>query len=302
MSISVFPATPSFAAEIGDIDLREPLVDEDLKAIRDAFTTYAVLVFPAQDLSVEDHLAFAAHFGTLERTVQAMLPGQVLRVRDEIADAANLEPDGTLRNTESRMWKFLVTNRLWHTNSSFKAPSGYASLLYARSIPPVGGNTEFADLRAAYNALPAATKVRLKGMVAEHSLLFSTRKIGFTDFSEMERQAFAPVLRPLVRTIPQSGRESLYLASHIGLVRGLPDEESETLLRELTAHATQRQFVYAHRWRTGDLVMWDNRCTMHRGREFDDKRWPRDMQRATTSDGIDAFGTVETARTLPIDY
>jgi alpha-ketoglutarate-dependent 2,4-dichlorophenoxyacetate dioxygenase len=196
----------------------------------------------------------------------------------------------------------MMGNRLWHTDCSFKAPSGYASILYARSIPPIGGHTEYADLRAAYDALPATTKARLRNLIAEHSLLNSRKRIGFTIFTDAERKTFAPVLRPLVRTIPESGRESLYLASHIGRIQGLPDDDAESLVQELIVHATQRQFVYTHRWRVGDLVMWDNRCTMHRGTEFDDLRWPRDMQRATTSDRIDAFGTQEQVRDMPADY
>ena len=160
----------------------------------------------------------------------------------------------------------------------------------------------FADLRSAYDALPESTKLRLRDLMAEHSLLYSRKRIGFTEFTDAENRAFAPVLRPLVRTIPESGRESLYIASHIGRIHGLPDEEAEALLKELTAHATQPQFVYTHRWRVGDLVMWDNRCTMHRGTEFDDLRWPRDMQRVTTSDRIDAFGAQERPRVTPTDY
>jgi alpha-ketoglutarate-dependent 2,4-dichlorophenoxyacetate dioxygenase len=304
MNISIFPVTPSFVAEIGDLDLGGPLAEEDLKVVRDAFATYAVLVFPAQDLTIDQHLAYAANFGPLERTVEIALGRAKLRIgHEEIADVANLSSDGKIwREDARRRHLSMMGNRLWHTDSSFKAPSGYASLLYARSIPPVGGHTMFADLRAAYDALPESTKLSLRGLMAEHSLLYSRRRIGFTDFTGTEKGASAPVLRPLVRTIPESGRESLYIASHIGRIHGLPDEEAEGLLKELTAHATQPQFVYTHRWRVGDLVMWDNRCTMHRGSEFDDLRWPRDMQRATTSDRIDAFGVQESSHNTETDY
>ena len=303
MSASIFPVTPRFAAEVGDLDLRYPIAPDDLAAVRVAFQSYAVLVFPAQDLSAEQHLAFAANFGPLERTVQLAMKSEKLRVREEIADVANMGPDGKLWKKDSRMRAFqLQGNRLWHTDSSFKAPTGYASLLYARSVPPVGGHTEFADLRAAYETLPAATKERLRGLMAEHSLLYSRGKLGFTDFNDEERKAFAPVVRPLVRTLPDSNRSTLYIASHVGRIRGLSDDEATTLMNELTAHATQRQFVYTHRWRVGDVVMWDNRCTMHRGTDYDDLRWPRDMQRATTSDSIDAFGIPEGASTNSADY
>jgi alpha-ketoglutarate-dependent 2,4-dichlorophenoxyacetate dioxygenase len=304
MSVSIFTVTPSFVAEIGDLDVSRPLADEDLKAVRDAFASYAVLIFPAQDLTVDQHLTFAANFGPLERTVEIALGRAKLRIgREEIADVANLSSDGKIwREDTRRRHLSMMGNRLWHTDSSFKAPSGYASLLYACSIPPVGGHTMFADLRAAYDALPESTKLRVRGLMAEHSVLYSRKRIGFTEFTDTEKRAFTPVLRPLVRTIPESGRETLYIASHIGRIQGLPDMETEDLLKELTAHATQPQFVYTHRWRVGDLVMWDNRCTMHRGTEFDDLRWPRDMQRATTSDRIDAFGVQESPHDTETDY
>jgi len=232
-----------------------------------------------------------------------MLTGKKLRVQEGISDVANLDADGNVWKKDSRMRLFqMMGNRLWHTDSSFKAPSGYASVLYARSIPPIGGNTEFTDLRAAYDTLAPSMKARVKSLIAEHSLIHSRKRIGFTTLTDAEMKAFAPVLRPIIRTIPETGRESLYIASHIGRIRGMKDEETEALMKELTNHATQRQFVYAHRWRVGDLVMWDNRCTMHRGTEFDDTRWPRDMQRVTTSDRIDAFGASETVRDVPADY
>jgi len=302
MPITIVPVTPGFAAEIGDVDLRRALGAAQMQAVRDAFATYAVLVFPSQELSVEQHLAFAANFGPLERSVATQMTGRKLRTRAEIADIANMDAEGNIWRSDSRMRLFQMGNRLWHTDSSFKAPSGYASLLYARSVAPVGGHTQFADLRAAYDALPEGTRARIEGLIGEHSLLYSRRRLGFTQFTDEEKRAFAPVARPLVRTIPESGRRSLYLASHVGAIRGMPDADAQALLNELTEHATQRHFVYTHRWRVGDLVMWDNRCTMHRGTEFDDLRWPRDMHRATTSDRPDAFGAIEAAHAASADY
>lgn len=296
MPITLAPITPDFAAEVGDIDLRQPLAEDDLQAVRDAFARYAVLVFTAQELEVEQHLAFARHFGPLERSVATQMKDVKMRAPSEIADIANVDADGRIWSADSRLRQFQLGNRLWHTDSSFKSPTGYASLLCARSVAPIGGHTEFADLRAAWDALPAARQARVEGLFAEHSLLHSRRRLGFTDFTEDERRAFAPLPRPLVRTIPESGRRSLYLASHAGAIRGMDGDAAEALLAELTAHATQRQFVYTHRWRVGDLVMWDNRCTMHRGTPFDDLRWPRDMMRATCSDRADAFGTLEDKR------
>jgi alpha-ketoglutarate-dependent 2,4-dichlorophenoxyacetate dioxygenase len=302
MPISLFPVPPHFAAEVGDIDLSQPLDAGTLQSVRDAFAAYAVLAFPAQELTIEQHLAFASHFGPLETTVRLSMKHKKMRVREEIADIANLDAHGRLWRKDSRIRLFQMGNRLWHTDSSFKAPSGYASLLYARSVAPIGGHTEFADLRAAYDALPAAMKGRLRGLIAEHSLIYSRGKLGFNDFTEQEKEAFAPVLRPLVRRIPESGRDSLYIASHIGRIRGMEDADALALVAELIAHATQRQFVYTHRWRVGDLVMWDNRCTMHRGTDYEDTRWVRDLQRATTSDRIDAFGTLEQPSAATADY
>ena len=302
MPISIFPVTPRFAAEVGDIDLSRPLDAATLQAAREAFATYAVLVFPAQTLNVQQHLAFAKNFGPLEVTVQRALRTEKLRVPEQIADIANMDAEGALWKKESRLRLFQMGNRLWHTDSSFKAPSGYASMLYARSVAPIGGHTEFADMRAAWDALPAATKARLQGLIAEHSLMYSRRRLGFTEFTPEEKTAFAPVRRPLLRRIPESGRDTLYVASHIGRIEGMSDDEAEALVAELIAHATQRQFIYTHRWRVGDLVMWDNRCTMHRGTEYEDTRWPRDLQRATTSDRLDAFGVEEKKSALAADY
>lgn len=305
MPITLFPVTPGFACEVGGIDLSVPLNEADLTAVRAAFAKYAVLVFPAQKLSGDMHLDFARHFGSLETNVLAKL-GVKMRVREEIADVANMDANGRVWDKDSRVRLFQMGNRLWHTDSSFKAPTAYASMLYARSIPPIGGHTEFADLRAAYAALPGAMKQRVEGLVAHHSLMYSRAKLGFTEFNEAERESFAPVRRPIVRTLAGSGQKSLYLASHIGRIEGMPDDEAADLLRELTDFATQRQFVYTHRWRVdergGDLVMWDNRCTMHRGTEFEDTRWPRDMQRATTSDVPDAFGVMEEERAVSVEY
>jgi alpha-ketoglutarate-dependent 2,4-dichlorophenoxyacetate dioxygenase len=297
--VNVYPVTEEFAAEVGDVDLGRPLSDDDFARIEALLNRYSVLVFPDQHLSIDQHLEFARRFGPLETTIHATRSDARLRVRAEIADVSNLAPDDTIWGEASRKRMFEMGNRLWHTDSSFKRVPAKASLLYARSIPPVGGQTEYADMRAAYDALPTDLRDRLTGLVAEHAIMYSRRKLGFTDFSDEENRALPPVPQTLVRRHPGSGRMSLYLASHAGRVFGLGEQESTRLLEQLTAHATRREFVYAHRWRLHDLVMWDNRCTMHRGRPYDDLRWPRDMQRATVSDvaptceqeGIRAPGT-----------
>ncbi len=284
MAITVYPVTPSFAAEIGDIDLSAPLAPADVAAIKDAFTKYAVLIFPDQRLSQDQHLDFARLFGPPETTIALHRKDARLRVPKEFADVSNISPDNEVWGKDSRQRLFQLGNRLWHTDSSFKRLPALASLLYARSIPPIGGHTEFADERAAYDALPEDMKRRLDSLVAEHSIFNSRARLGFTNFSEEERQGMPAVPQVLVRTIPESGRKSLYLASHAGRILGMPEQEGRALIEELIAHATQRQFVYTHRWRVYDLVIWDNRCTMHRGTDFDDLRWKRDMQRATVSD------------------
>jgi alpha-ketoglutarate-dependent 2,4-dichlorophenoxyacetate dioxygenase len=266
------------------VDLSRQVDPTDIRAIKDAFTKYAVLIFPDQHLSQDQHLDFAKHFGPLETTIGVYRKDAPLRVRKEFADVSNLNHDNEVWGKESRVRMFQMGNRIWHTDSSFKRLPALASMLYARSIPPVGGHTEFADERAAYDALPEETKRRLDSLVAEHSIFNSRARLGFTNFNDEERRELPPVPQVVVRTIPESGRKSLYLASHAGRIFGMPETEGRALIDELIPHATQRQFVYTHRWRLHDLVMWDNRCTMHRGTEFDDLRWKRDVQRATVSD------------------
>jgi alpha-ketoglutarate-dependent 2,4-dichlorophenoxyacetate dioxygenase len=284
MAITVCPVTPGFAAEVGDVDLSCPLTDSDAAAIKAAFWQYAVLVFPEQRLEAEQHLAFAQRFGPIESDRVLDVKVTPHRLDQRFADISNLAADGKIWSEASRQRLYKAGNKLWHTDSSFKRRPGLCSLLYARRIPPVGGHTEFADQRAAYDALPDAMKKRLRGLVAEHSIATSRRRTSFTEFTADEAQRLPPVPQVLVRTIPQSGRRTLYVASHAGRIFGMPDEEGRALIDQLIAHATQRQFVYTHRWRARDLVMWDNRCTLHRGTDYDDLRWVRDLQRATVSD------------------
>jgi alpha-ketoglutarate-dependent 2,4-dichlorophenoxyacetate dioxygenase len=284
MAITICPVTESFAAEIGDVDLSAPLTEDDIASVKDAFAKYAVLIFPSQNLSTDQHLDFARYFGPLETTIALHRKDAELRVRKEFADVSNLDPENKVWGKDSRQRMFQLGNRLWHTDSSFKYLPARASLLYARSIPPVGGHTEFADQRAAYDALPEDMKRRIGSLVVEHSIFNSRARLGFTNFSDEERQNMPPVPQVLVRTLPENGRKSLYLASHAGRIFGMPDDEGRALIEELIAHITQRQFVYTHRWRSNDLVIWDNRCTMHRGTDYDDLRWRRDMQRATVCD------------------
>jgi alpha-ketoglutarate-dependent 2,4-dichlorophenoxyacetate dioxygenase len=285
MAISIFPVTPDFVAEIGDVDLSRPLSPDDQGAIKAAFWKYAVLVFPAQQLTPSQHVDFAQVFGPLEPNINSY-QDEIKRERidNRISDVSNLDQDNEILKANSRKRLSSLANRLWHTDSIFRHVPARASLLYARSVAPIGGHTEFADMRAAWDALPDETRRRIDGMVVEHSIFHSRAKLGFTDYSDRERAALPPARQVIVRTIPETGRRALYIASHAVRVIGLPEGESSRLLEELMAHATQRRFVYTHRWRLNDLVMWDNRCTMHRGTEYEEQRWKRDMQRATVSD------------------
>ena len=285
MTIRIFPVTQGFAAEIGDVDLSKALSPADARAVKAAFLEYAVLAFPGQQLTAEQHVAFAQLFGPLEPNINSYQDEVVgSRIDERISDVSNLDHNNELLPPGSRKRLSGLANRLWHTDSIFRHVPARASLLYARSVAPIGGQTEFEDMRAAWDALPEATRRRIHGLIVEHSIFNSRAKVGSTNYSEKERASLPPALQVMVRTIPETGRRSLYLASHAGRVIGMPDEEARKLLDELTAHATQRQFVYTHRWRTHDLVMWDNRCTMHRGTDYEEHRWKRDLQRATVSD------------------
>jgi alpha-ketoglutarate-dependent 2,4-dichlorophenoxyacetate dioxygenase len=284
MTVEIFPITENFAAELGDVDLAVPLNAADRAAIETALNRYSVLVFPGQHLSEEQHLDFARNFGPLETSVHAERSGAKLRLRPDLGDISNLAPDGKVWDEQDRRRMYEKGNYLWHTDSSFKRIPAKASLLYAHTIPPIAGQTEYADMRAAYDALDDPMKKRLQGLVAEHAIMNSRARLGFTDFSDEERRAFPPVPQTMVRRHAGSGRMALYIASHAGRIFGMDDEDANSLVQQLIEHASQRQFVYTHRWHVNDLVMWNNRCTMHRGRPYDDLRWPRAMQRATVAD------------------
>jgi alpha-ketoglutarate-dependent 2,4-dichlorophenoxyacetate dioxygenase len=272
---------PCLAAEVDGIELTKPLSEDDAAAIHTGMDTYAVLVFHDQKLDDEQQLAFTRSLGEIEHAI-----GTSLRAADEyrlpttFADVSNLDKDHKVFERDDRRRLFAIGNRLWHSDSSFKVVPAKYSLLHARSVPSKGGNTEFADMRAAYDALDAETKAEIEDLICEHSQIFSRQQLGFTDFTDEERARFKPVRQRLVRTHPVTGRKSLYLASHAGSIVGWPVPEARAFLKDLTEHATQRQFVYAHEWRVGDLVMWDNRRTMHRARPFPAHE-PRDMRRTT---------------------
>ena len=296
MAIGIYPVNADFAAEIGDVDLARPLSPEDRDAIKAAFWKYAVLIFPAQELTQEQHIEFAKVIGPMEPSINTYQDEvKKDRIDNRISDVSNLDHNNQILAADSRKRMSGLANRLWHTDSIFRHVPARASLLYARSVAPIGGHTQFADMRAAWDALPRAMQARLSGLTVEHSIFHSRAKLGFTDFSARERASLPPAIQVLVRTLPENARRCLYTASHAMRIMGMPEDEGTRLLEELMAHATQRQFVHTHRWRLNDLVMWDNRCTMHRGTDYDERRWKRDMHRATVSDIGNTCELAETA-------
>ena len=272
--------TTHIGAEVEGIDLREPLTPAQAEEIHAAMDRYAVLVFHDQPLANEQHLAFTRALGPLENTANILRKAADYRLPPVFADVSNLDGKNQPYAAEDRRRLFAIGNRLWHSDSSFKAIPAKYSLLRAVRIPSKGGNTEFAHMGAAYEALDDETKALIADLVCEHSQLFSRESVGFTEFTPEERERLKPVRQRLVRTLPRTGRKSVYLSSHAGTIIGWPLPEARLLLRDLTEHATQREFVYSHKWRVDDLVMWDNRQTMHRGRPFPANE-PRDVRRTT---------------------
>ena len=283
MDMSIRQIHPVFVGEVSGLDISRPLSRDEVAAIDAGMDRYAVLVFHDQKITDEQQMAFSRNFGPLEDA----RGGNITRPEDKrlqvgMNDVSNLGRDGTPLARDSRQRLFNLGNMLWHSDSSFRAIPAKYSLLSARVVNPVGGNTEFADMRAAYAALDAATKAEIEDLVCEHSLMYSRGSLGLLDYSEEERAMFRPVRQRLVRTHPVTGRKSLYLASHAGGIAGMPMPEARILLRDLTEHATQPRFVYVHTWRPWDFVMWDNRQVMHRVRRYDERQ-PRDMRRTTVA-------------------
>ena len=281
MTLSIRQVGTCFAGEASGIDLTRPLAPEDAAAIHAGMDEFAVLVFRDSPLTGEQQLAFTRGLGDIEHAIGSSLrKPEEQRLPTTFADVSNLDQNDKPLALADRRRLFAIGNRLWHSDSSFKPTPAKYSLLHALSVPSKGGNTEFADMRAAYDALEPETKREVEGLICEHSQIYSRALLGFVDFTEEERTRFAPVRQSLVRSHPVTGRVSLYLSSHAGGIVGRPVPEARAFLRDLIEHATQRQFVHAHEWRVGDLVIWDNRQTMHRARPFPAEE-PRDMRRTT---------------------
>ena len=271
---------PLFVGEVSGVDLREPLDAETFRKLSAAIDDYGVLVFHDQDIDDAQQLAFSANFGPLGSSSLNLRPDYKSRLDTRMTDISNLDEDNRVVDKDDRRRLYALANRFWHTDNAFRRIAAKYSLLSARAIPPEGGETQYADMRAAYDALPEKTKAQVEDAVAIHSIIHSREVIGFTDYADEEREGLPPVPHVMVRTHPGSGRKSLYLASYAHEIEGMPTPDARMLLYDLIEHATQREFVYTHRWRVGDVVMWDNRCTMHRARDYDMTQ-RRDLHRTT---------------------
>jgi alpha-ketoglutarate-dependent 2,4-dichlorophenoxyacetate dioxygenase len=287
MTVAIQPIQPGFVGEVSGIDISRTLSRDEVAAVEAGMDRYAVLVFHDQPLTDDQQMAFSRNFGELEVTLAGeMTKPEERRMVNELGDISNIDHRNQIRARDDAKRLYSLGNRLWHTDASFRATGAIYSLLSARVVPSAGGDTEFADMRAAYEALDDATKREIEDLICEHSIAFSRAELGFAEFADAYRAKIAPVRHRLVSTHPVTGRKSLYLASHIGAIVGWPVPEARAFIRDLTEHATQPRFVHAHAWRVGDLVIWDNRTTMHRARRYDDMKDVRDMRR-TTIRGVD---------------
>lgn len=280
MAVSITPISEQFGAVVSGADLTKPLSAEDVAAIDAGMDKYAVLVFHGQDLTDEQQVAFSMNFGQMENKKGGNIRTEE-RVNQQINDVSNLDNNNNPFDRNDRRRFFNLGNHLWHSDSSFRAVPAKYSLLSARTIPSEGGNTEFADMRAAYDALDDKMKAKVEDLVCEHSQIYSRGKLGFT-FNDEEIGLMKPVRQAFVRVHPKSERKSLYLSSHAGRVIGWPDPEARLFLLNMIEHGTQRQFIYSHKWQQNDLVIWDNRQTMHRARDYDETQ-KRDMRRTTVA-------------------
>jgi alpha-ketoglutarate-dependent 2,4-dichlorophenoxyacetate dioxygenase len=292
MPIAIEPVDPVnrafFAGVVSGADWSKPLSDEDARAIHAGMDQFGVLVFHDQHVNDEQQLAFSRKLGPLEQATGDIAAPEDRRLSMDVGDISNLDKNNKVLARDDRRRLFGLGNQLWHSDSSFKDVPAKYSILSARQIPSEGGNTEFADMRAAYDALDDKTKQEVAGLICPHSQVFSRGILGFTDFTDAERVKWAPVRQRLVRKHPTTGRLSLYLSSHAGGIEGWPIPEARAFLRDLQEHATQRKFVYSHAWKTYDIVMWDNRVTMHRARRYDYDQ-VRDMRRTTLTNEVSSL-------------
>tara|TARA_B100001029_G_scaffold16416_1_gene10996 strand:- start:3527 stop:4402 length:876 start_codon:yes stop_codon:yes gene_type:complete len=281
MGVEIRQVGDKFAGEVTGIDLTKPLSPESVSTVHDGMDEYAVLIFRGQPLTADEQLAFSKQLGEIEHAIGTSLrDNKDARLPTTFADVSNLDRDERPFDINDRRRLFAIGNRLWHSDSSFKVIPAKYSILHAISIPSAGGNTEFAHMPSAYDALDEEIKDEIDDLICEHSQIFSRQQVGFTELTQEEIERFEPVRQRLIRRHPKTGRKSLYLSSHAGRIDGLSVPDAKLLLLDLVNHATQKKFVYIHKWQMGDLVMWDNRQTMHRVRPFPVNE-PRDMRRTT---------------------
>lgn len=295
MALQVRQLHPLFVAEVEGVDLAR-MDDEARAEIERAIDRYSVLVFHNQSLDDDQLLALGRRFGSIAPPRKRRIDGRLKHA--EVADISNLDPRNDLRRRGDHMRLDALGNQLWHSDASFRPISGALSMLFAHIVPPKGGDTEFADLRAAYDALDDETKETIENLMAVHSIFHSRGQLGHTDYTDAERQSLPDVRHPVVRTHPGSGRKTLYLGSHASHIEGWPLPEGRLLIRDLMEHATRERFTYTHRWQVGDLVIWDNRCTLHRGRPYADDKHKRDLRRVTTQDLTSVDDNPEIVREL----
>jgi alpha-ketoglutarate-dependent 2,4-dichlorophenoxyacetate dioxygenase len=265
--------------EVSGIELGGPLSAADGDALKNVLVEHALVVIHDQPVDDDQQMAITGLFGPAQITYSAINGRFKRRIsRPDFSDIANLDENGQLLKEDDERRIFSLSNQIWHCDTTFKRiPTAFA-FLSAREIPPEGGNTEWVDLRAAYEDLPNDLKSKIEGLIVEHSQYYSRGKMGFTNFTDEERAKFPPVPHPLVR-MHASGRKTLYLSSHASHILGWPEAEGRQLIADLTAHATQEAYRYTHVWRVGDFVAWDNRCTMHRVRPFDEFKYRRVLAR-----------------------
>ena len=283
MAITITELCATFTAEVSKINISKELSDDEIDELRTAIDKYGVLVFRNQPLSDEQQVRFSEYFGDIEI---ADLKNNITKTSERrlsqmFSDISNLDKDQNILEKDGRQRLFNLGNRIWHSDSSFRPVPARYSLLSARAVPVAGGDTQYADMHAAYDSLDAKTLTEISDLQCEHSLLYSRARLGMAEFTEQEKADFTPVTQPLVRTHPSTKRKSLFLSSHIGSVIGLTKPDGRLLIEELTEFATQEKFVYTHRWKKDDLVMWDNRRTMHRARKYEDTVEKRDLRRTT---------------------
>lgn len=278
MGIEIRKLQPEFGAEITGVDLITHMDDDTFAQIEAAFNQYSLLVFHGQDFTDETQVAFSRRFGELEKTVAS-----VVGIVDEIADLSNVDKNDRMIDPAGQRALYHSGNRRWHTDSSFKKIPAKASLLSGREVPPQGGETEFACMRLAYEALPEEKKEQLEGLVAEHSFSYSQGLVGANLLTGEQEAALPPVPQAVVRTIPGLGVKSLYVGRHAARILGMDEKQGRALLDELPEWCTEPRFRHLHKWKAKDLVMWDNRCMIHRGRPWDDSKYRRVMHRTTVA-------------------